>query len=358
MKVDPIYSKVKSRGFMANTFLRIIFAGITSISIMSCDQASKQGADEQKTIRLYTSVPIKIVHKIKREYEKQYGNIQLDVRREGTAAIMKRIREEAASGEVNADVIWLADFSNAEDLKQSELLQKYQSPENKYIFSLFKDPQGYYAGSRLLNMVLAYNTNYVKKVPTSYNDLLEPKWRGRVGIVNPETSGSSFYTISSLMLEQQHGQQFFIQLSKNDVQIIDNNSTLTEKIAAGELYMGITIDFAIRNLKSKHPDLPVSYVYPKKGTVVIASPIALAKQSKEPEKSKQFIDWVLSSKGQTLMSEKFGIVPVREDVASPPGMIPLAELLVFSTDPSLINQNREISLEKYRELFHKSQERN
>ncbi|MCK5337071.1 MAG: ABC transporter substrate-binding protein [Gammaproteobacteria bacterium] len=350
MSISKINRSVKfGQGAIVLLFQVVIFS--SSFFLVSCE---KQRQEEAKTVRLYTSVPVKIIHEIQKKFEKKHKSIKLEVSRAGTSTMMKRIRNEASAGEVAADVIWLADFSNAEELKRSGLLQKYQSPETQNIFPLFKDKEGYYTGSRLLNMVLAYNTNYVKQEPTSYKDLLDPKWQGRVGIVSPETSGSSFYTLSSLMLEPQYGQQFIAQLSKNGVQVINNNSTMTEKIAGGELYMGITIDFTVRNLKNKYPDLPVSYVYPADGTVVIASPIALAKDSKEPEKSKVFIDWVLSTKGQSLMSQQLGIAPVREDVTPPVGMIPLVKLLVFPSDPVLIDKNRDITLNKYHDLFHKN----
>jgi len=332
--------------------IRLYSVLIMLLISVGCEQ-SAEDQEKPEVVHLYTSVPLKLVAEIKTYFEKTYPHITLEVNRAGTAKIMQRIDQEIAAGEIKADVIWLADFSNAEELKDKGLLQQYVSAENKKIFPLFKDPDGYYSGSRLLNMVIAYNTDYIKKKPVSYKDLLAAELNNRVGIVNPEISGSALYAISCLMLDQNYGQNYFKDLSNNGLEIVKNNSVLAQKIADGEISAGIIIDFSVRNLKQQQPDLPIDYVYPGKGTIVIASPIALTKASRAPVASKRFIDWVLSVNGQNLLSSQLGIAPVREDVKAPEGMISLSELFVFPASPKVINHNRDITLDIYRKLFNK-----
>jgi len=329
---------------------RFFYYSVMMLIVMSgCEQEEEINLTPE-IVRLYTSVPVKIVKEIKDGFEAEYKNISLDIHRTGTGKIMRRIKDEMSNGEVGADVIWVADFSNAEELKKSGVLQKYESPQSKKIFPLFKDPDGYYTGSRLLNMVIAYNTDYVKQFPESYKDLLKPEFHNRIGIVNPEISGASFYVVSSLMQDNNYGQPYFKALSANGVEIVKNNKKIVEKIANERISAGITIDFSVRNYLKEHPESAVDYVYPEKGTIVIASPIALTKASRENKASKQFIDWVLSTKGQSLLSQ-LGVAPVRSDVNVPAGMVSLGRLLVFPSDPELINKNRDLIIKKYHELF-------
>ena len=136
------------------------------LSTFSCGKKKQEKVHAaKKEVSLYTSVPVKIIESIKLEFERENPGIELEVFRSGTAETMSRIREEAEAGVVRADVVWVADFSAAEELKEKELLQKYISPEAENIIPIFIDGEGYYAGSRLLNIVVAYNKRFIEEEP-------------------------------------------------------------------------------------------------------------------------------------------------------------------------------------------------
>jgi len=126
-------------------------------------------------IIIYTSVPLKITQEIEKEFEAKNPKIDLEILREGTNEIVKRINHEAEVGTLGSDIIWVADFSAAEELKEKGFFQQYVSREVKKIIPIFVDPEGYYTGSRLLNMVLVYNTDIIKEPLESYHDLLNPE---------------------------------------------------------------------------------------------------------------------------------------------------------------------------------------
>lgn len=321
--------------------------------LSSCgDQDKKEFRQEsRKKVHLYTSVPVKIIQRLKLEFEKDHPGIELVIFRAGTIKTMEQILMEADKGPIGADVIWLSDFSNAEALKKKGLLQRYISPEAENIIPVFVDREGYYTGSRLLNMVIAYNKRFVKKAPKSYVELLNPAWYGKVGIVNPEISGTSFYTIGTLLQSKDYGWEYYTRLYSNNCKLVDNNPILTEKIAGGELYLGITIDYTVRKLLKESPSLPIGHVFPEDGVVAIASPIALSRDCRNQAQAQQFIDWVLSRKGQEFMSKKMGIAPMREDVEMPRGMIPLSRLMVIPSDPKLISNNKQQIARTFKDIF-------
>jgi iron(III) transport system substrate-binding protein len=78
------------------------------------------------TITLYTSVPTAIIEELKQEFEAENSGVYLEIYRKGTSAVVEKINEEIAAGQVQADVIWVANFTVGEELKEKEEYQASQ----------------------------------------------------------------------------------------------------------------------------------------------------------------------------------------------------------------------------------------
>lgn len=324
----------------------IMLVCLSLIVVSGCRKGKVRGS-----VRLYTSVPVKIIEAVSSEFEAKHPEITLEVFREGTGKVMKRIRKEGETGNLGADVIWVADFSAAEELKKRGLLQKYASPEAENIIPIFLDDEAYYTGSRLLSMVITYNKRFVKEKPQSYHDLVDPKWKGKVGLVNPETSGSSFFTTATLLQDERFGWQYYKKLHQNECEIVSNNSILTEKIGSGELYFGITIDSTVRKLMEEAPTLPIGYVFPRDGIVLVASPIAITRDCLDPVAARVFVDWVLSQDGQGFLAQKMGTASVRLDIKPPEGMLALQQLKIIPSNAKKIYRDRADVRRIFKDIF-------
>ena len=333
---------IKSRAFIFSVIFTLIL-----LLLISC----KRPEHGREAIMVYTSVPIKTVERIKLKFEERYPRIEVLIFRAGTGNILEKIHQELEDGEIKADVIWLADFSDAEELKALDVILKYSTPESEKIIPVFIDPDGFYYGSRIINMVVAYNKLSVKGKLKNYNDLLRPELRGKIGISNPKNSGSALYTIGALLLDKDYGWEYFVKLYGNDCQVIDNNILLTEKIAGGELYAGITIDFSVRGLLKDYPSMQIEYVYPYDGMVVIASPISIVKGSRNIKNSKTFVNWILSKECQEFMGRELGIVSVRNDINIPELNFNINELKVIPANPGQIYRNKENILRIFSDIF-------
>jgi len=299
---------------------------------------------------LYTSVPTDVINEVKTKFEKSYPTVELDIFRSGTGKVMDRIHSEIEEGEIKADVIWVADFTVGEELKNAGQLLKYESPQAAEIIPILKDKDGYYCAARLLNMVIAYNTDSVEQKPTSYHDLLNPDYKGKIGLADPAYSGSTLYTVATLVQSEEFGWDYFARLYENEMQIIEGgNSPLNEAIADGELWLGITIDFMVRAL-TEDPAAPIDYVFPEEGAVLVPSPIAITNDSQNIAGAKAFMDYVLSKEGQELMSAQ-GIAPVRLDVTPPEGIPTITQMEVMPSDPAEILRLKEDTKRIFAELF-------
>jgi len=230
--------KTESRYKFKNLIFIVLIFLVVIVLILVLNYTKK--AQLTGKLILYTSVPIDTINKVKAEFEKRQPGIELDIFRSGTGKVMERIYSEIdprIAGLIQADLIWVADFTEGEKLKNRGQLLKYKSTQADNIVSFLKDKDDYYYAARLINMIIAYNTDNVKKIPSSYRDLLNPEYKGRIGIVNPNYSGAALYTVVTLARFEEFGWDYFVRLYENKLQIMKDDTSLNQAIADGELDM-------------------------------------------------------------------------------------------------------------------------
>jgi len=340
--------KTESR-FKFKNLIFIVLIFLVAIAIILVLNYTKKARPTGK-LMLYTSVPINTINKVKTEFEKRQPGIELNIFRSGTGEVMDRIYSEIDKGQIQADLIWVADFTVGEELKNRGQLLKYKSPQADNLISFLKDKDDYYYAARLLNMVIAYNTDNVKKIPTSYRDLLSPEYKGRIGIADPNYSGATLYSVVTLVQSEEFGWDYFVRLYENELQIMKGNTPLNQAIADGELNMGITIDFMVRELKNENPDIPIDYIFPEEGVILVPSPIAITKNCQNLPAAKVFIDFILSKEGQEFLSAQ-GITPIRLDVTPPSGVPTITQMKVIPSNPEEILIIKEDSKHIFIDIF-------
>ena len=266
------------------------------------------------TVMLYSSMQEDQLNAVKKAFEKKYPNIKLDYYFAGTGKVKTKIFTEAKSGQVAADVIWVGDPADYIGFKKDgNILQKYESPEAKSIDKAFIDPEGFYTGARMMNMGIAYNTTKVKKeeAPKTWNDLLDPKWKGQIVMTDPGTAGTTKYAVGALMASKDYGTAYFEKLKANGTELQSGTTATHNQIAAGAYKVGMCLDYVTNNLKTKGST--IDFVYLDKDIVSIFSPVALVKGAKNEKNGKLLIDFILSKEGQEVLVAN-NLLSVRKDV--------------------------------------------
>jgi len=338
--------KAKKVHLIAIALASVIITCLMMTVVPGCQKEDKPTG----TITLYTSVPLTIIEELKQEFEAQNPGMYLEIYRKGTSAIVEKINEEIAAGQIQADLIWVANFTVGEELKEQGVLLPYTPPEAAEIPDILKDEDGYYCAGRLLIMVVAYNTDAVTEVPTGYEDLLDERYYGQIGHDTPETSGSILYFMGTLLQDADFGEGFFTALAENAPQIQTSTKT-TQRIADGELDVGITIDNTVRKLLMENPGAPIDYIYPEAGVVMVPSPIAIFKDSQNIEVAKVFVRYILSKEGQTVLRDLGGYVPVRLDVTPPGRITSITQLKVIPSDKDWIREHKDEIVSKFIAIF-------
>ena len=149
-------------------------------------------------------------------------------------------------------------------------------------------------------------------MPTSWQDLLNPEYKGQIVMPNAASSGTGFLQIVSLlqMKGEDKGWQYLKDLDKNMAQYIKSGSRPCKMAATGEYAIGLS--FAFSGVKQIMEGYPIKLVIPSEGAGYEIEVSMLMKSSKNKEDAKQFLDWLLTLDAAKLYGE-------RAEMSSVPG---------------------------------------
>lgn len=327
------------------SFMRVAF-GLLLFGLVLANPDPAPG-EAKGTVTLYTSESLDKVNETKLDFEKRNPGVTLNIYRSGTQVVISKLQAEVHAGGILADMIWMADIDYFEDLAKKDLLAPYLPPEADRVPAKFKYEGGRYHEVRLIFNTVAYNTLRVKERPTSWKDLLDPRFKGKVGVASPFYSGAAFSTLGTQVNMLGFGWEFYRKLKDNTVIIEQSNGSVAKKLATGEFHVVSVVDFMVREAKAAGS--PVDHIWPKEGAILVPTPVGILKGAKNPEGARAFLRYLYSPEGQRLFVQQ-GYVPVLPGIDGPKG-VPPERLEVVLTDQAYIGKHREELKAKYRELF-------
>jgi iron(III) transport system substrate-binding protein len=307
-------------------------------------------AEAEGKVVWYSSVDVKVAENIAKMFREQYPKIQLDVERSGSERVFQRINQEYQANIKNVDVVNSSDASHFLFWKQQKLLAAHTPPDVRKFPAQYKDPEGYYAVWRATLSPIAYNTNLVKEAeaPKGYQDLLDPKWKGKLVKAHPSYSGTSL--TGTYALTKALGWDYLDKLSKQGVQQLQSTTATPKSIASGE--RAVMVDGNEYNMFIEiDAKSPVKIVYAKEGTPFVTSPTAIFAAAPHPNAARVLQNFLYTPKAQQLLVNEGGARSVHPDVKEPANRTPLKDIKLLADDPAgMLPQIGEIK-KKYTALF-------
>lgn len=298
-----------------------------SLALVGCGGSDNKASDGQDgkiagKIMIYTSIYPDIIEVVKPEVKKAFADLDVAWFQGGTEKVLAKMAGEMQANKVSADLVMVADPSYYLTLKDKGMLLEYISPESEQI-NLEKDANGAWVPVRISNMVIAYNTEKVKPedLPKSWQDLTDPKWKGKIAMPNPLLSGTAYVAVGALA--DKYGWEFFDKLKANDLKIEEGNSAIQNKLLNGEYLIVVILEENILKMAGTKNE-PVKVIYPEDGVVMIPSPIGIMSTTNNVAGSKAMVDWWLSQEGQKAIVAGW-MHSVRDDVGTPAGALPLKD---------------------------------
>ncbi len=319
-------------------------------SVLAQDAALVQAARKEGKVVWYTSLALPSSTAIAHYFQNKYKGVEVEVQRTGSQRVLQRVMQEATAGIKNVDIIHTSDAGHFELLKQKGMLLKY-TPEAVSAFpDGFKDKAGFYYGMRATLSVIAYNPNIVadKDAPKTWKALLDNKWSAREVTAHPGYSGIIMTHV--LALVNLYGWDYFRDLAKNKLHIVQSANDPAGIVASGERPVGVNGAeyFYYKTLKQGNP---IKIVYPKEGVPLIVSPVAIAKDAPHPNAAKLFMEFIFAKESQQLLADKEGLYTGHPEVTYPADKPKIKDLKLLSVSADeLEKRNAEIK-KRFTEYF-------
>lgn len=137
-------------------------------------------------------------------------------------------------------------------------------------------------------------------MPTSWQDLTNPAYKGMMGMADPNSSGTAYVVIATLvqLFGEEKAFEILAGMHQNMAQYTRSGSGALGPVGQGEL--GIGVIFMSSIAREIANGFPIEIVLPTDGTGYEISGVSLIKNGPNPEGGKAFIDFALSVEGQNL----------------------------------------------------------
>jgi ABC-type Fe3+ transport system substrate-binding protein len=276
-----------------------------------------EAAKKEGQLVWYNSIIAPHAQKVLDEFMKKYPFIQATFWRGSGLKVYTKLTTEARTNKFDWDVLSLSDAESILLVKQQGFITAYDSPERQAYNSDVKDDEGYWTGFYALPTGLGFNTNLVRKdeVPKTYQDLLDPKWKG--GKISVDTEGEQLLIGLMDAWGKEKAVDYLKKLALQKPAIGRGNSNRIQLAAAGEYPLVIAYTSTIQNIAVK--GTPIDWVN-LEPVVVKIDALTLGAKSTHPNAGRLLIDFILSEEGQTLM-KNLNRAPLRNGVEAKPAKL-------------------------------------
>jgi len=296
-------------------------------------------ADAQGTLNLYCSSPnTSWCQGMAVGFEKATGT-RVAVIQKATGEMLAQVKAERANPK--GDVWWAGPADSYLQAAEEGLLETYRSPNLGALFDWAQristvsnyQVSGVYGGI----LALGYNTEIMDKrklaAPKGWKDLLNPAYKGEVMLGNPNSSGTAYLMLASLV--QIFGEDaafaYLKALDANVASYARSGIGPMTAVKRGEVAIGSSVLHGVINEIAQ--GFPVKPVLPCEGVGYEVGSMAIIKGTRNLDAARKFVDWALGVEAQKIgLEQKEYAIPTNRDVPLP-AMVPnLADVKVIAYD--------------------------
>jgi len=230
---------------------------------------------------------------------------KVNMTRKSSGETLAQIRAEAANPK--GDIWWGGTGDPHVQAAEEGLLEEYVSP-NRGDLQDWSISQAESAGNQTIGIYsgalgYGYNEDLLTKndlpVPACWKDLLKPEYKGHVQMANPNSSGTAYTTLATIvqLFGEDEGFEFMKGLHKNINQYTKSGSAPIKAAGQGENTIGIV--FMHDAVKQAVSGFPIKVVAPCEGTGYEIGGMSIVKGSRNIDNAKKFYDWALTADVQS-----------------------------------------------------------
>jgi iron(III) transport system substrate-binding protein len=299
------------------------------------------------------------IAEFKTAFEKDNPDIEIVWSRDSTGVITARILAEGAKQQ--ADAIWGLAVTSVAKLKSLDMLVPYAPANLAALRPSFRDKDNppAWIGMEAWVASVCFNTVEARKLnikqPTSWFELLDPVYKGKIVMPNPASSGTGYFHVSAWLQlwGEEKGWAFMDALHKNVAYYEHSGTKPCRQAAAGEFVAGISYELAGATLKSK--GAPIEVVLMKEGGGWDMDTAAILKGTKNLDAAKRLMDWAASRKANELYAKFVSQVAIEGIVADKPGYPEGVAKSMIKNDLDWAAANRDRILAEWTKRYSKPQ---
>jgi iron(III) transport system substrate-binding protein len=262
---------------------------------------------------------------IERHFEALHPDVAVRWLDMGSQEVYDRVRSERANPQAD---VWFGGPATIFALGATDsLLEPFRPSWAAAIAPHGRGPGDRYWAAYETPAVIVYAERAVpaREAPQDWDDLLDPRWRGRLLIRDPLASGT-MRAVWGMIIERglkqtgdtAAGFQWLRRLDAQTKEYVLNGPLLDQKIVREE---GLVTIWDLPDiLLSRRDGLPLGYVFPKGGTPVIEDAIGVVRQARHRAQAHAFVEYVGSVAAQLLAAREAYRLPARRDL--PPDSLP------------------------------------
>ena len=324
------------------TFLKLAGA---AAAVTACGVGGG-GGSASGTLSVYSALNESTNNAFFEAFKKTYPNVTVNVL--GLAAageLQTRIRAEKDSPK--ADIFIGGDNSFHDGLGKEGLLEKYTSKNADAIASEAKDPNGYWTGWYFGIFGFVANTDRLNKElggkkPKTWDDLLDPAWKGKLVLPDPVKTGGGYIFIATQVFrfgkDEAKAMDYMKKLHPNIAQYVGTAPQGIQLVQQGQFVGGPNWSHDI--LTARAQSATIDLVVPEQTGFEIGA-VSIVKGTKNLSAAQALVDWILTKEAGELNVKLSNRVSVRKDVAAAPGAPTLDQVKLVNYDRPFANSNKD-----------------
>jgi iron(III) transport system substrate-binding protein len=342
------------------SILRICLAGLLLIcgfgfcdpARAAADPAIIRAADKEGVLRIYTNTHKNVADDLLSAFHRLYPSIRIDYNDLNAAPLYDRFRAEVAGHKPTADFVWSSAMDLQVKLINDGFARTYSSPERGALPSwvLWRN-QGY--GITIEPVVFVYNRSMIPKneVPKTHADFEEllrthqNQFRNKVATYDPFGSEVGMLFLSQDIRVTRDTWDLVQAMGATAPAFYSNAGDVIQHISDGTHALGYNV-MGSYALEWQKRDPRVGVVFPADYVLLMSRIAFIPLAASHPNAAKLFLDFLLSTQGQTLLSQH-SMMPVRLDVPAPadqPKLDPLHVQIIQINASLLSNLDRLVRL--------------
>lgn len=274
---------------------------------------------DRTTLTVYSPHGSELLTHYEQAFEQANPAVDVEWIDMGSQQVLERLRGEKANPQ--ADVWFGAPGESFDRAAREGLLESYRPTWAASVSADARGTDDAWYGTYLTPEVIAYNTDAVAAAdaPRDWDDVLDPKWRGRILIRDPLPSGSMRAIFGAQIVRAVErtgstsaGFEWLRRLDEYTKEYAPNPALLFQKLGRqeGVITLYNMPDIAIQQERGFRMD----WVVPASGTPLLVDGIAIVRGTKHPEIARQFYEFVTSVPALLVASSQFTRIPARTDI--------------------------------------------